>query len=175
MTEMVERIDDYGRPAWIGLMIVGFVLFWPLGLAVLAFLLWSGRMGCGDRQTAGAGDGQREGFGGRMGGLRQTFAGWGCNRRGDGRTGRDGRGEAARGFAPTGNQAFDAYRVDTLKRLEDEAREFTSFLDRLRMAKDKAEFDQFMADRRSRPAVEPGRGADTSDGPEGQGRGPTGV
>ena len=39
-----------------------------------------------------------------------------------------------------------------LKRLEDEAREFREFLDRLRMAKDKAEFDQYMADRRSRGA-----------------------
>ena len=35
-------------------------------------------------------------------------------------------------------------------RLEDEQREFRDFLTRLRMAKDKAEFDQFMAERRSR-------------------------
>ena len=58
-------------------------------------------------------------------------------------------GEAPRGFRPSGNAAFDEYRSETLKRLEDEAREFTSFLDRLRMAKDKAEFEQFMADRRA--------------------------
>ena len=40
---------------------------------------------------------------------------------------------------------------ETLRRLEDEQREFREFLDRLRMAKDKSEFDQFMADRRNRP------------------------
>jgi hypothetical protein len=55
------------------------------------------------------------------------------------------------GFAPTGNRAFDEYRQETLKRLEEEASEFKTFLDRLRHAKDKAEFDQFMADRRSVP------------------------
>jgi hypothetical protein len=34
-----------------------------------------------------------------------------------------------------------------LRRLEEEANEFQSFLQRLRHAKDKAEFDQFMAER----------------------------
>jgi hypothetical protein len=51
----------------------------------------------------------------------------------------------------TGNRAFDEYRADTLRRLEDEARDFEGFLDRLRMAKDKVEFDEFMADRRANP------------------------
>ena len=51
----------------------------------------------------------------------------------------------------SGNSAFDEYRADTLRRLEEEENEFHSFLDRLRQAKDKAEFDQFMADRRGRP------------------------
>ena len=54
--------------------------------------------------------------------------------------------------APTsGNRAFDEYRAETLQRLEDEQREFKDFLERLRHAKDKAEFDQFMTDRRQRP------------------------
>ena len=35
----------------------------------------------------------------------------------------------------------------TLRRLEDEQREFKEFLKRLRVAKDRAEFDQFMNDR----------------------------
>jgi hypothetical protein len=52
---------------------------------------------------------------------------------------------------PTGNHAFDEYRTETLRRLEEEQREFRDFLDRLRHAKDKAEFDQFMAERRNRP------------------------
>jgi hypothetical protein len=59
-------------------------------------------------------------------------------------------------FAPasSGNHAFDDYRAETLKRLEEEQREFKDFLGRLRFAKDRAEFDQFMADRRQ-PPLEP--------------------
>ena len=57
------------------------------------------------------------------------------------------------GFGPpsSGNRAFDEYRVETLKRLEEEQTEFKDFLDRLRHAKDKEEFDQFMAQHRQRP------------------------
>ena len=55
----------------------------------------------------------------------------------------------ARQPASSGNHAFDEYRAETLRRLEEEQKEFTSFLDRLRFAKDKAEFDQFMAERRA--------------------------
>ena len=49
----------------------------------------------------------------------------------------------------SGNQAFDEYRTATLRRLEEEQREFREFLSRLRIAKDKAEFDQFMVARRT--------------------------
>jgi hypothetical protein len=55
----------------------------------------------------------------------------------------------------SGNHAFDEYRSETLKRLEDEQREFREFLDRLRFAKDKTEFDAFMAERRNRPESTP--------------------
>ena len=47
MTGVVTTLDDYGRPAWIGVMVLAFILFWPAGLAILAYLIWSGRMGCG--------------------------------------------------------------------------------------------------------------------------------
>ena len=47
MTEMVARLDDYGRPAWIAVMVLGFIVFWPIGLAILAYMIWSGRMTCG--------------------------------------------------------------------------------------------------------------------------------
>jgi Protein of unknown function (DUF2852) len=60
-----------------------------------------------------------------------------------------GRGDW-RGYHSS-NRAFDEYRTGTLKRMEDEQREFRDFLARLRHAKDKAEFDQFMAERRNRP------------------------
>jgi hypothetical protein len=55
----------------------------------------------------------------------------------------------------SGNQAFDEYRAATLRRVEEEQREFREFLSRLRMAKDKAEFDQFMAERRAQTEPQP--------------------
>lgn len=51
---------------------------------------------------------------------------------------------------PTGNSAFDAYKADTLRRLEDEQDSFETFLERLRAAKDKSEFDSFMDERAAR-------------------------
>ena len=66
------------------------------------------------------------------------------------------RGEYA-AMRSSGNLAFDDYKAETLKRLEDEQREFSGFLERLRRAKDKAQFDQFIAERGSTPAGEPSR------------------
>jgi hypothetical protein len=128
MTEMVARLDDYGRPAWIAVMVLGFIVFWPIGLAILAYMIWSGRMTCGTH--------------GDMSRWQQRMADkWGRKVE---RFGMQGRA-----YAPTGNRAFDEYRQETLRRLEEEAREFRDFLQRLKSAKDKAEFDQFMADRRN--------------------------
>ena len=56
------------------------------------------------------------------------------------------------GVRTTGSSAFDEYRAETLRRLEHEQREFQEFVEHLRMAKDKAEFDQFVTERRT-PAV----------------------
>ncbi len=50
-------------------------------------------------------------------------------------------------FGSTGNVAFDNYRDETLKRLEEEQANFGKFMEQLRAAKDKAEFDQFMDSR----------------------------
>jgi hypothetical protein len=131
MTGVVTTLDDYGKPAWIAVMVLAFILFWPVGLAILAYLIWSGRMGCGRH-----GDMSR--WQGRMADR------WDRNVE---RWSRE-----MRGFPSSGNAAFDDYRAETLRRLEEEQREFREFLERLRKAKDKEEFDQFMADRRSRPA-----------------------
>ena len=108
-------LDSHGRKAWIAAMVAGFVLFWPVGLALVLYMTATGKwsMGRGERQGRGL-----QGFGGMA-------------RR-------------------TGNAAFDAYKLDTLRRLEDEQRAFEEFLERLREAKDKAEFDQFMDDRAKR-------------------------
>lgn len=140
MAEMVQRLDDYGKGAWIAVMVLGFVLLWPVGLAILAFLLWSGRMSCG--------------WQGRMGGR----SSWRNGFRGDFDKARRRVEDEFRAFTSSyssGNAAFDEYRSETLKRLEEEEREFHAFLEKLRKAKDKAEFEQFMADRRGRPGNEP--------------------
>lgn len=148
MHAVVLKLDDLGLPAWLALMVLSFIVFWPLGLAVLAYLLWSGRMG----------------------------RGWGC--RWDGERGRwqqrfadkwEKHGDTWRGgFSPSGNRAFDEYREETLKRLEEEQREFRAFLERLRLAKDRSEFDQFMAERKSRPTGPSAGGAPDAGAPSPQ-------
>jgi hypothetical protein len=133
---IAARLDDIGKPAWIALMIVSFIIWWPIGLAALAYLLWSGRMGCGRHG--------RMDWHERRERWREARDEWRAMRRGD---------YAA--MRSSGNLAFDDYRTETLKRLEDEQREFSGFLDRLRRAKDKAQFDQFIAERGSKPVGEP--------------------
>jgi Protein of unknown function (DUF2852) len=147
MSEMVAKLDDLGRPAWIALMVVGFIVFWPVGLAVLAYLIWSGRMGCGRNSEGHDQRGSR--WERKMERFQDKMSAW--QRGGDARA-------YSGGFEPTGNRAFDEYREATLKRLEEEFGEFKSFLGRLREAKDKAEFEQFMADRRNRPTPGPASG-----------------
>ena len=56
----------------------------------------------------------------------------------------------------SGNASFDAYRSSLMARLEAEQESFEGFLDRLRAAKDKAEFDDFLDARARRETVEPG-------------------
>ena len=56
-------------------------------------------------------------------------------------------GSAMRSAKPSGNRAFDAYKEQTLRRLEEEQAQFEAFLERLREARDKAEFDEFMKER----------------------------
>jgi hypothetical protein len=48
----------------------------------------------------------------------------------------------------TTNSAFDQYRAEVLRSLEDEQQEFNAYLQRLRRARDQDEFDAFIADRR---------------------------
>ena len=48
-----------------------------------------------------------------------------------------------------GITSAEAAAHTAVRRLEDEAEEFRSFLERLRAARDKVEFDQFMEERKS--------------------------
>jgi hypothetical protein len=53
MHALAAQLDDIGKPAWIGLTLASFILFWPLGLVLLGYLIGSGRMAC---RTNGSGD-----------------------------------------------------------------------------------------------------------------------
>jgi len=135
----------FARLAWLALVVLGFMIWWPLGLAVLAFTIGSVRMGCGYHGAYGRWDHGHDRWQHKMERLQRKMD-WVRSRMASG----------SWGPAPSsGNRAFDEYRTETLRRLEEEQREFRDFLDRLRFAKDKTEFDQFMAERRNRPASPP--------------------
>ena len=110
LREARDWLDRRGKLAWIAAFVLGFIIFWPLGLALLFYTIGSNRM-------------------------------MSCKK----------RHHRTAPFRNTGNAAFDGYRDETLKRLEEEQSSFETFLDRLRQAKDKAEFDQFMTERKSAP------------------------
>jgi hypothetical protein len=130
----------FRHPAELALMILGFVLFWPVGLAALFYFLWRKKMGCNWKGQAWRPD----------------------------RAFREQAFDMFKGgpFGGSGNAAFDDYRTAVLKRLEDERRKldeeqmaFRAFVERLRRAKDQDEFDRFMADRNgSAPRSEPPQG-----------------
>jgi hypothetical protein len=136
---IAAHLDDIGKPAWIGLMIVSFILWWPLGLVVLGYLVGSGRMTCWAHGGGERWQRRMERMQERMERMQGAAERWGGARRYRG---------------TSGNRAFDEYRAETLRRLEEEQREFMEFLDRLRHAKDKVEFDQFMAERGRGPQGE---------------------
>ncbi len=146
--EIAAKLDDYGKPAWITVMVLGFILFWPIGLAILAYLIWSGRMGSWKSKSAAR--------------WRAERGAWSC--------GGKRRSSSRQQTSPSGNAAFDEYREETLSRLEDEQKEFFDYLERLRQAKDKSEFDQFMSERGMRPeapdATKPGKDKDSKPQPE---------
>ena len=141
---VVDKLDELGKPAWIALMILGFVFWWPLGLVTLAFILGSGRMGCWRHHGGGHWQDNMGRWQAKMERMQEKMD----RLRGHMERARSGGGGFWGGPPSSGNRAFDEYRADTLRRLEEEQREFQEFLGRLRFAKDRAEFDQFMAERR---------------------------
>jgi hypothetical protein len=112
-------------PLTIVLMVIAFIVAWPLGLVMLAYILW------GDRIPE----------------IRRHFDGVKREWSGEHRCG-------SRGHARSGNSAFDDYRSAELKRLDEERRkldeerrQFEQYVHDLRRARDKEEFDRFMAER----------------------------
>ena len=60
---------------------------------------------------------------------------------------------------PSENLAFEEYRAEMLRRLDEESAKFGDYLERLRKSKDKQDFDSFIAERRSRLSTDAPRGA----------------
>ncbi|MBO1024699.1 DUF2852 domain-containing protein [Ochrobactrum sp. SD129] len=124
------------RPAWtpaiIALMVLGFIFFWPLGLAMLAYIIWGDRLGDFKRQVNEKTDSMFGSF--RNCGKSESF-----------------------GFGgTTGNAAFDDWRREELDRLAEERRkleearaDFEAYAQELRRARDKEEFERFMNERRA--------------------------
>jgi hypothetical protein len=125
------------RPAAIAFTVLGFMFWWPVGLALLIYMVGSGRMGCFGRRRRAA----YQQFG-QDAGPWGNWKAWAC-------------GPSGGSATTSGNRAFDEYKAETLRRMEEEQKDFGAFLERLRFAKDKSEFDQFMADRRNRPPAPP--------------------
>lgn len=121
-------------------IVFGFFWFWP---AAAAYIAWKvlGYPGLGElRAMAERGADNVRGY---------RFAGPGVG-------GNPFASGPFTGFSATGNRAFDAYRrgeIDRLeqerRRLDTEAREFRDFVEELKHAKDREEFDAYMARRRA--------------------------
>lgn len=124
------------KPQWspltIALMVLGFVIFWPLGLLVLGYILWGEKFG-GSAEKA------------------QAYWNKGCSFV---RNNHKHQGFGQSGYAPSGNAAFDDYRSEQLRRLEEErarldaeVEAFHEYMANLRRARDREEFDRFMRER----------------------------
>ncbi|HLW91138.1 MAG TPA: DUF2852 domain-containing protein [Roseiarcus sp.] len=116
-------------------MILGFIVFWPIGLAILAFKIWQRKSGYPGDLTSAAQEKWRE----ARGAFGSNWAG-------------------PRSWRSTGNLAFDEWRAAEIARLEEERRrleeahrEFAAFVENIRRAKDREEFERFMSERRNRP------------------------
>ena len=71
-------LDDIGKPAWIGLTVLSFMLWWPLGLVVLGFLIGSGRMACWAQGGGRRWQRRMERMQQRMGRMQEAAERWGC-------------------------------------------------------------------------------------------------
>ncbi len=126
------------RPAWtpvtIAMMVIGFMIAWPLGLAMIAYIIWGDRLEIFKQDVNRATDKVADTFKSATS-KRETF------------------------HSRSGNVAFDEWREVELARIEEERRrlretqsEFDIYQRDLRRAKDKEEFDAFLKSRKRKPA-----------------------
>src|SRR5260370_35000269 len=113
-------LDDFGKPAWIALTIVSLILWWPIGLLLLGFLIGSGRMACWANHRANQQGGER--WQRRMERMQQRMqeraAQW-CGPR---------AGAAWSAGPSSGKWAFGEYRAQTFRQLEEEQRQVAEYL-----------------------------------------------
>lgn len=148
--ESCRRRSGWGwHPLELAAMVLGFILFWPVGLAILFLKIWQ-------RKTGHSGD--------MMDAANAVFTqsgDWARNKaRGFASPGSNAPPAWRQGPAPTGNSAFDGWRAAELARLEEERRklmeaerEFAEHIENLRRARDAEEFDRFMQARNPKPAA----------------------
>ena len=121
------------RPEWnpvtIAMTVIGFMLFWPLGLAMIGYIVF------GERLDAFKADANR--------GVDSALASFGRM-----------KGSMPTGFGRTGNVAFDDWRSEEMQRLDEKRAElaameaeFADYQRELRRAKDAEEFDKFLKTR----------------------------
>ena len=126
------------RPAWtpvtIGMMVIGFMIAWPLGLAMIAYIIWGDRLELFKQDVNRATDKVTEKF-------------------------KSATSKSEPSYPRSGNSAFDEWREAEYKRVEEERRkmdemraEFDEYQSDLRRAKDKEEFDEFLKSRKRKPA-----------------------
>ena len=134
------------KPVEILAMVLGFIVFWPIGLAVLGWKFWQKKAGYpGDVVSFG-----REKWE-KWANRAHCCGGWGFAV--------NNWASSGPGMGSTGNRAFDEWRAAELARLEEERqklvaaeREFAEFMEDLRHARDREEFERFMDAHRNQRA-----------------------
>ena len=129
------------KPVEILAMVLGFFVYWPIGFAVLGWKFWQKKSGYpGDIISFG----------------REKWGNWANWTRGSDRWGFSVKTASGFGMGSTGNRAFDEWRATELARLEEERqklvaaeREFAEFMENLRHARDREEFERFMDEHRN--------------------------
>lgn len=143
MTHNSSMIRPAWTPATIALMVLGFIIFWPLGLAMLAYIIWGDRLDEFKKGVNRATDSVSDTFSRTSGGFQ--------------------RGQ-------TGNAAFDEWREQELSRIADERRkleediqEFEDYKREVRRSQDTEEFEAFMKARKRKPAPRSRKSAGDAD------------
>ncbi len=142
-----RRQKSRWRPLEIAAVVLGFIVFWPLGLGLLMWKLWRTKNG----QPADLVQAARNLEEKVMQSWPEKARRWGCARAQDATSWNNASRSFTGSARSTGNAAFDEWRDGELSRLEEEhrkleaaGREFAGHIESLRRAKDREEFEAFM-------------------------------